>query len=384
MRTAVPKTCCHTKNCCRTPCAETRPGLHAKTTSRSHGGLWTRCSRIRRSRWCTSREPGGRPRLGVFSRRREDGPARWSNQLKLRPALSKGERVDVNARIEELDREHAVLDRAGLANDLVEPLVGDRSIALLVYVHAMVCAGRLAVHKHAEANWSTVRSGPEDDVQVSGVEGEINATRRFVEDGCFWFVRPVAGQRPLVQLKVPWGRVGVSLIMPQPQESGSAFGEVARTGVTDIGFRRLDLSSVGGLFHSFAIDLHVSRGHCVAALLQKLLNLLLRLLVVSFAEVVGANAASGVDEIVRGPVFVTEGFPYLVVAVEGDGIGDLEVVHGALDVRLLFLKGELRSVYPDDDKSVVLVLGVPGAGVGERAQAVDAGIGPEIDQNNFT
>ena len=54
-----------------------------------------------------------------------------------------------------------------------------------------------------------------------------------------------------------------------------------------------------------------------------------------------------------------------------------------LDVAGVVLERELRRVDADDDEPVVAVLLVPGLEIGQRAQAVDAGVGPEVDQHDL-
>lgn len=64
--------------------------------------------------------------------------------------LSEGEDVRFDARVEECDLERAVRDRPGLAHQLIEPWLDQRSPALLVDVQPMGRAGRCAVDQHAE------------------------------------------------------------------------------------------------------------------------------------------------------------------------------------------------------------------------------------------
>ena len=50
---------------------------------------------------------------------------------------------------------------------------------------------------------------------------------------------------------------------------------------------------------------------------------------------------------------------------------------------MLFSNRELRRVHADHHQSLVLVLLGPGADIGQRAQPVDAGVGPEIDEHDL-
>ena len=52
-------------------------------------------------------------------------------------------------------------------------------------------------------------------------------------------------------------------------------------------------------------------------------------------------------------------------------------------VRRALLEGKLRRVHADDHQAGLLVLVGPGAKVGQGAQAVDARVGPEVDQHHL-
>ena len=64
--------------------------------------------------------------------------------------LAEGEGVGLDAWVEEGDLEGALADRAGLADELVQPRVGDGAVALVVGVGAVRGSRRLPVEEHAE------------------------------------------------------------------------------------------------------------------------------------------------------------------------------------------------------------------------------------------
>ena len=80
----------------------------------------------------------------------------------------KRERLD--AGVEEFDFERPVLDRAGLADQLIQPLPGDGAVAIGVGVDAVVGAGRLAVQRHPEPHRLAVGIRPQHQMQVAGME----------------------------------------------------------------------------------------------------------------------------------------------------------------------------------------------------------------------
>src|SRR4029077_12370723 len=69
-----------------------------------------------------------------------------------------------------------------------------------------------------------------------------------------------------------------------------------------------------------------------------------------------------------------------IVVIDRHRVAHAELLYRAAHVRLVLLEGKLRRVHADDDESAILVTLVPGLQVRQRTQAVDAGVGPEVDQ----
>jgi hypothetical protein len=72
-----------------------------------------------------------------------------------------------------------------------------------------------------------------------------------------------------------------------------------------------------------------------------------------------------------------------MVAVDGDRVTDLHGGRGLANVIEVFLEFELRCVHADHHQSLILVFPGPRADVWKLAPPVDAGIGPELDQDDF-
>jgi hypothetical protein len=89
----------------------------------------------------------------------------------------------------------------------------------------------------------------------------------------------------------------------------------------------------------------------------------LGLLVASFADMVVADDAVGVDEVQRRPVVVVEGAPNCVVVVDRDRVVDPSLGGRLPDAADLMLERELWGVDADDDHPVVSVGLRPGADV---------------------
>lgn len=80
---------------------------------------------------------------------------------------------------------------------------------------------------------------------------------------------------------------------------------------------------------------------------------------------------------------VVKGAPDLEVVVLDDWIGNAKILDRFLHVVWVFLELELWGVDADYCEPKRSVFGVPSLEVGESSNAVDAGIGPEVDQDNF-
>ena len=121
----------------------------------------------------------------------------------------------------------------------------------------------------------------------------------------------------------------------------------------------------------------------MVSLLQQAANPLFGLSVIALAKVVIAHAARRIDEVVGGPEPVVECAPDTIVVVHRHGVVDAQVAHRLANICLIFFKRELGGVNAKDDQAAVLVLLVPGLDVGQRTQAVDAGVGPEVDDHHL-
>ena len=309
------------------------------------------------------------------SRRARQWLGHWSA-----PVSAEGERVGLDAGIEKLDLERVVGDRAALPDQLVEPLSGHDALAVGIDIGAVAVAGRRAVDGDAEPHRLAVRPGPEHQMQVARVEAVDDAAALLVEDGVLRADRPVARQPPFVEPRRrqprrrgarPRRRRRARRNSPRarsrhrsPATRHRSCPERPRRPAAFTATRSAETS----VLPASASSCWITRSDFV---------------VVAFAEMVVADVALGIDEIMRRPVLVVEGAPDRIVVVDRDRIVDLEIGDGLAHVVDVLLEGELRRVHADHDQALVLVLLGPGADVGNRAQAVDAGVGPEIDQHDL-
>ena len=72
-----------------------------------------------------------------------------------------------------------------------------------------------------------------------------------------------------------------------------------------------------------------------------------------------------------------------MVVVEDDGVLDPPLLDGHLDVLFELLELEFGRVNADDHEAGVFVLLVPFLDERQRADAVDAGVGPEVDEDDL-
>jgi hypothetical protein len=314
-------------------------------------------------------DPGAHGRQGFQ-------PGRWV----VVTAPAEGEGVGLDARVEEGDLEGALADRARLADELVEPRFGDRAVALVVDVDAVRGARRLPVEPHAEPHGRPPCCRSHDQMEVAGVEAVGDPPVGSVQHDGLSVNRPVTSNGPMVE---PQPR-GDSVDLPRTQHRTVGRGEVLGALVAEVVLRRPQAVPVGGSFHPTAIDRdQVLVDAAGAGLGQQLPKDHLGLLVAALAEAVVPNLSLCVDDVQGWPVVVVEGGPDGVVVVDHHRVVDPQLLDGAADVVEVVLEVELGGVHADDHQAVVLVGLGPGAEVGQGAQPVDAGVGPEVDQHDL-
>ncbi len=283
------------------------------------------------------------------------------------------------AGIKKADFECVVANGARLADELVEPLCGHGTVAIGIGIGPMSVTGRLAIDGHLEAHRFAVGTRAEHQMQIAGMEAVVDATVLVVQRGLLGSNSPVARQAPFVEPRCRRD-IGMGGVVDRALLVDEVFGAPP----ADIGLRRLHVRLVRRGFRTGR--LHVDHIGCdvgLAGLRQKLLDHPLGTVVIAFTEVMVAHAPLGIDEIMRRPILVFEGAPDGIVVIDGDGIGDLEIADRLLDVVDVLLECELRRMHADHHQPLILVLFRPGADIGNGAQAVDAGVGPEIDENDF-
>src|SRR4051794_39478457 len=206
------------------------------------------------------------------------------------------------------------------------------------------------------------------------MEAEVDLRARRKRARALALVVPLALQVPLVQRE---RRRGIALRLVVREAAGR--GEPLSPVIADICLRRSDLARRGG-FGPRRLDVGHCRNRRMSRLREKLTDYALRKRVLTLAMMMVADAALSIDEVVRGPIAVLERVPDHIAVIESDGIADAEVGDGLPDVARIAFERELRSVHADHDQPILAIALVPGLHVRDGTQAVDAAVGPEVDQ----
>src|SRR6185295_2718812 len=107
------------------------------------------------------------------------------------------------------------------------------------------------------------------------------------------------------------------------------------------------------------------------------------LFVSTFSELVVPNSSVRIGDVHGRPVVIAEGLPNCIVAVECDRILDPHLLRGLADVVNVAFERKLGGMDADHDQPLIVVLLGPRADVAERAQPVDAGVRPEVDEDDL-
>src|ERR1700733_415873 len=244
----------------------------------------------------------------------------------------------------------------------------------------MILSWGLPIDCHSKVNWLAVGAWTKHEMQVTGVETKDDLSSTRLKYSGLRLIDPLAGKRPLVQSKMNRQSVEMLHVSLDPARRG----KVLRARIAEVGFGRANVAHVGGSLHSLPMNADSVRRHrlCIC-LFQQLLDPSLGLVIVALAEVLVSHFALGVDEVVRRPVFIVKGIPDRLIAIECNGIGDAKLLHCLLYIRHLSFKVELRRMDSDHHQTAVLVLVRPRADIRDGAKAIDAGIGPEVYENDL-
>src|ERR1700694_5816464 len=268
------------------------------------------------------------------------------------------ERKRLHARIEELDLELSVSDGVRLPDQLIQPLLGNRAVALVVDVASVSSARRLSVDEHAKSHGSSSRRRCHDEMKIAGVKTVRDPPVGLVQHDGVSLHRPVAGKGPIIELHPCGSSIDATLV----QDCSTWRNEVLCTRVAEIVFRGLQVGPIRLGFDTTGVDRsQLITDAAEPGLGQHLLDDSFRLFVSALTELMVSNPPLRIDDVERRPVMVVEGAPDRIVV--GDGKIDLPVLHSPADVVDVFFESELRRVNADDHESVFLVFPRPRADI---------------------
>jgi hypothetical protein len=103
--------------------------------------------------------------------------------------------------------------------------------------------------------------------------------------------------------------------------------------------------------------------------------------VLSFTKLVMTNVSLRINKIKSWPIMVLEGMLHRILVIYSD-----RVIHrqGSADIVDILLESKLGRVHPNHDQSLIRILLSPSANIRELAQPIDAGMGPKVDEDDFS
>src|SRR5215218_1488586 len=265
------------------------------------------------------------------------------------------------------ERKHVPL-RTRQIDQSVQPLAADRRHAAAHVATSQPVAHRLAVEQQTNvARPASARAEHQEDPLRA--EGDVQARSAH------------RGRRPR---RYPPRALERQAVVDQPRwrqlehTRPRGYRPIDET----LGARRSEIALRGGHERRWSLASSMyGRPGTPARIREQLTDGSLRLPVVTLAEVRVTHPAARVDQVLRRPVLVRVGVPGGVVVVLDDRVAQAVLVDRIGHVVGISLERELGRVHADDRQPLVAVALVPGLDVGERADAVDAGVGPEVDEH---
>src|SRR6266851_9408037 len=246
-------------------------------------------------------------------------PGRGDRVNSLCRGSSECERKSLHARIEKLDLELSISNGLRLSDQLIQPLFGNRAVALIVNVTSVSLARRQSIDEHAKSYRSSSRRWSHDQMKIAGVKAVHDAPVGFVQHRGLSLHRPITGKGPMIEREACGGSIDARLV----QDCTTGRRKVLGARVSDIVFRRPQVAPIGGSFSTLGIDRDQFMSEAAdAGLGQQLLKNHFRLFVGALAELMIANTPLRIDEIEGRPIVVIESTPDRIVVIDCDRILD--------------------------------------------------------------
>src|SRR5438046_2979993 len=109
------------------------------------------------------------------------------------------ESKSLHAGIEKLDLEPSISNRLRLSDQLIQPLLGNRAVALFVDIDSVRGTRRLPIDEHAKSHGRSSCHRTHDQVKIARVKAVGDPPVGFVQYDGLRLHRPIAGERPVIQ-----------------------------------------------------------------------------------------------------------------------------------------------------------------------------------------
>src|ERR1700691_2972235 len=94
---------------------------------------------------------------------------------------AEGERKGLRTRIKKLDLEPLVRNRLRLSDQLIQPLLDHRALALIINVNAVRSEGRLSVDEHAKSHGGSSDRWSHDEMKIARMKAVRDAPIGLVQ-----------------------------------------------------------------------------------------------------------------------------------------------------------------------------------------------------------
>src|SRR4029077_17220711 len=115
---------------------------------------------------------------------------------------TKRERESLHARIEKVDLELPIDDGPWLSDQLIQPLIGNRAVALFVNIGSVSGPWRLSVDEHAESRGSSFRCRSHHQVKIAGMKAACDPPVWLVQHRSLFSHRPIAREGPVIKFQL--------------------------------------------------------------------------------------------------------------------------------------------------------------------------------------
>src|SRR5947209_4844207 len=122
------------------------------------------------------------------------------------------EHKSLHARIEKLDLELPISNVPRLADQLIQPWLDNRAVALVVNVTSVSSARSLSIDAHAKAHGSSSRCRSHDEMEIAGVKAVRDAPVGRVQHRSPSLHRPLTGKGPMIEPQPCGGSIDAPLV----------------------------------------------------------------------------------------------------------------------------------------------------------------------------